>query len=112
MNAHTPGPWFISYTHDGNTEIAIDDTPGMDGERDYDLITVTHGDPDELLANARLVAAAPDLLAALLQIAALAEYNTTGPGKCKSEKLTAEQASSLRKSISDIARAAIAKTTE
>lgn len=65
MNAHTPGPWFISYTHDGNTEIAIDDAPGINGQRDYDLVTVTHGDPDELRANARLIAAAPELLAAL-----------------------------------------------
>jgi hypothetical protein len=62
---HTPGPWFIAYTHEGNTEIAIDDEPGMHGERDYDLVTVTHGDPDELAANAALIAAAPDLLAAL-----------------------------------------------
>lgn len=44
---------------------------------------------------------------ALEQIAVLAEYGTTGPGKCRSDALSAEQATSLRKSISDIARGAI-----
>ena len=33
MTTHTPGPWFIAYTHDDGTSIAIDDAPGMDGER-------------------------------------------------------------------------------
>ncbi|WP_341714479.1 hypothetical protein [Limnobacter sp.] len=68
---HTPGPWFISYTHDDNLSMSIDDQPGMDGERNYDLAVVTHGCPDELLANARLVAAAPVLLSeakALLKV--------------------------------------------
>lgn len=65
MNKHTPGPWMISYHHDGGTEIAIDDEPGIQGERNYDLATVCHGDPDELLANARLIATAPELLQAL-----------------------------------------------
>lgn len=62
---HTPGPWFVSYEHCGGTAIAIDDRPGMDGERDYDLATVEHGDPEELKANGALIAAAPTLLAAL-----------------------------------------------
>lgn len=65
MSKHTPGPWVISYTHDDNLSIAIDDDPGIQGERNYDLVTVTHGDPDELLANARLISAAPELLDAL-----------------------------------------------
>lgn len=53
---HTPGPLLVAYTHDGGCRIAIDDEPGLQGLRDYDLFTVTHGDPDELAANAaRLV---------------------------------------------------------
>ncbi len=55
--AHTPGPLLVAYTHEGGTKIAIDDEPGMQGERDYDLFTVTHGDPDELEANARRLVA-------------------------------------------------------
>lgn len=65
---HTPGPWFVSYEHGGGTEIAIDDAFGIDGGRDYDLVTVTHGDPEELKANAALVSAAPELLEALQEV--------------------------------------------
>jgi len=68
MSAHTPGPWLISYKHEDGTKIAIDDAHGIDGERNYDLVTVEHGDPDELLANAHLVAAAPELLKALQDV--------------------------------------------
>jgi hypothetical protein len=48
--------------------------------------------------------------AELEQIAVLAEYRTTGPGKgCKSERLTAAQATALRSAISQLAREALAK---
>jgi hypothetical protein len=81
MTTHTPGPWFISYTHEDGTSIAIDDALGMDGERDYDLVTVTHGNPDELAANAKLIAAAPHMLAVLRKAAlALAHASETVPG--------------------------------
>lgn len=52
------------------------------------------------------------IISAFEQIAVLAEYNTTGPGKCKSNSLTAKQATSLRLSISDIARQMIQKLSE
>lgn len=75
--AHTPGPWNVTNSHDwtGMEGVAfgIDDAAGMDGERDYHLATVVHGDPDELVANARLIAAAPDLLEALKGLVAWAE---------------------------------------
>ena len=94
MNAHTPGPWATQPY-----------TPGHDDNGDaFELqhrIVALHCEVAtgiQCSADSRLIVAAPDLLAALLQIAALAEYNTTGP--------------SLRKGISDIARAAIAKATE
>jgi hypothetical protein len=48
-------------------------------------------------------------VAALEQCAVLAEYSTTGPGKCRSGALTAKQATALRLAISTIARAAIDK---
>jgi hypothetical protein len=44
---------------------------------------------------------------AIEQIVVLAEYATTGPGKCKSDALSAAKATALRKSISDIGRSAI-----
>lgn len=50
---------------------------------------------------------AANMVKALRQIAVLAEYQTTGPGKCESYALTAKQATALRLAISDIARAAL-----
>jgi hypothetical protein len=47
---------------------------------------------------------------ALKQIALLAEYGTTGPGKCNSRALDEMTATALRRSISDIARAAMKST--
>lgn len=47
-------------------------------------------------------------LNALCQIAVLAEYGTTGPGKCVGRSLTQRQATSLRLSVSTIARKHIA----
>ena len=65
--AHTPGPWVVG---------PIDDTAvthlGKDGIR-YEVAAVDgdYNDPDEwpiMEANARLIAAAPDLLAALKEM--------------------------------------------
>ena len=65
--AHTPGPWVVG---------PIDDTVvthlGKDGIR-YEVAAVDgdYNDPDEwpiMEANARLIAAAPDLLAALKEV--------------------------------------------
>lgn len=43
---------------------------------------------------------------ALGQVAVLAEYGTTGPGKCEGPGLSAKRATALRRAISDIARQA------
>lgn len=75
QSKHTPGPWFISYTHDDNLSMSIDDQLGIDGERNYDLAVVTHGCPDELLANAQLISAAPELLEALQLFAGVENFN-------------------------------------
>lgn len=49
------------------------------------------------------------LIGALRQVATLAEYGTTGPPRCKSDYLTAEQATAMRGAISEIARDAITR---
>ena len=64
---HTPGPWVI-------------------GKRDHDVVMVdtasgtaicdVYGESDDRPANARLIAAAPDLLAALKGVIAVADRNT------------------------------------
>lgn len=58
---HTPGPWGEVSDEFGNCQRGIE----YPERRDHFLAVVQCGDPDELDANARLIAAAPDLLAAL-----------------------------------------------
>ena len=56
MSGHTPGPWF----NDDNLWACITTTPGGRGEH---LATCTSiVPPEEQRANARLMAAAPELL--------------------------------------------------
>ena len=75
MNKHTRGPWGPITDEFGNCERGIE---YLDG-RDHYLAVVQCGDPDELLANARLIAAAPAMLLALQELIAEREaYNATG----------------------------------
>jgi hypothetical protein len=65
MNAHTPGPWMVGELHSGSALVDIK-ARGLVVTRTL----VLSADPDcdpliEAEANARLIAAAPDLLAAL-----------------------------------------------
>jgi len=63
MSKHTPGPWGEMTMSSNNLTIGIGYPEGDD--RDHFLAEVTCGDPDELEANARLIAAAPQMLQAL-----------------------------------------------
>ena len=62
--AHTPGPWTIE-------EYGDDDSPALVIHKDSESRVCfmatpgSHGDPSAIEADARLIAAAPDLLAAL-----------------------------------------------
>jgi hypothetical protein len=66
---HTPGPWRVVEEYDGSRTIAIlrdfrkYTRVGLHVTADHDW--VGDASTDRLLANARLVAAAPDLLVAL-----------------------------------------------
>lgn len=63
--AHTPGPWVVGGS---NSRMILRDIPGMcDGHDGYSVaVTTSHSllSESEALANARLIAAAPDLLKA------------------------------------------------
>lgn len=69
MNKHTPGPWFIGtdFSDQGRHIYAEQMVCDDDGEEWHPLIAST--DDDERLidwqANARLIAAAPEMFAAL-----------------------------------------------
>jgi len=73
-NRHTPGPWAAEQNHEAQFQI-------VGPARDYCLAFVQHpeANSDELKANAALIAAAPELLAALEETAAiLRQYRQTG----------------------------------
>ena len=79
--SHTPGPWkFYDDSNDGKTNrieiVAIGKT----------VARIYHSVPAEDLPNARLIAAAPDLLEALKRLAAYGDvfayrFNETNPFK-------------------------------
>lgn len=56
MSKHTPGPWEVGPQHHG--QVAV-------WQSDFPAVVATCGRQDDAEANARLIAAAPDLLAAL-----------------------------------------------
>lgn len=61
MNKHTPGPWHIQQGDDG--EMLIKPIPGQ-----VVAVVEPQADKEEEAANARLIAAAPELLEALMSI--------------------------------------------
>lgn len=70
MSAHTPGPWAVLSTFIGSDATAclvgkVSDETGMDALSDEYAVCVVPLANDESRPNARLIAAAPDLLAAL-----------------------------------------------
>ena len=65
MSAHTPGPWRIDYATRGWEICTIHGTPPDENGQTWCYIqpsTYYYGDADEDAANARLIAAAPDLI--------------------------------------------------
>lgn len=77
--SHTPGPWIVE--SGDSTSKFIYDNKGEDGYLGA-LATVEHGDPEELEANARLIAAAPELLAALETLLASVDGHRVTIGDC------------------------------
>jgi hypothetical protein len=68
MSTHTPGPWVVRHfpTARGGTMAAwiLDALPDQDGKVIANAIATAAGTNEDMDANARLIAAAPDLLAA------------------------------------------------
>ena len=89
---HTPAPWSVEVDHSSNAPEFI--RTYVDGEM-YDLASVLCDETGNATANARLIAAAPDLLAALQNVAACFDANDPD---------------SMANAMAD-ARAAIAKAT-
>lgn len=64
MSAHTPGPWTAMRYEAGDKEIVVIGNTKMYGNAPVALIPHDDCDHAEAKKNARLIAAAPDLLAA------------------------------------------------
>ncbi|MBN8979434.1 MAG: hypothetical protein J0I08_23495 [Rhizobiales bacterium] len=66
---HTPGPWKIRWSRDGSGDVGItaDGLPNVLAECFADIRASGERASDEAAANARLVATAPELLAALIR---------------------------------------------
>lgn len=100
MSKHTPGPWEIDKRCETSVFAELDGRRGICSTGGYSTNTI---DPevlnDENNANARLIAAAPDLLEALGTILMMIPAVTYG---------TVEDAN-LLSNIEDVARQAIAR---
>lgn len=70
---HTPGPWLVEgatliWSFAGHATVAAVGSPRRDQFVGYSPLTLGDADFNEARANARLIAAAPDLLAALIAV--------------------------------------------
>jgi hypothetical protein len=99
MSKHTPGPWAIGEWSDTH-EITINSTMGNLNDCGFLLAVMedTEIECDEVKANSRLIAAAPELLDALRELLAATE-----------EVITYENSPIMRSA--DAARHVIAKAT-
>lgn len=69
---HTPGPWKVATTYKLAQRGAAEIVPWNDQGRTLALTQTVKGySPDESLANARLISAAPDLLTVCKELARL-----------------------------------------
>lgn len=67
MSEHTPGPWVVQTPMTGD-DLVVEARPGMDYHELVRVRAPQYGNGanfDEMRANARLIAAAPELLEAL-----------------------------------------------
>jgi len=83
MSAHTPGPWvLVHYAQGMDLPIPFMEHKTVavfaDGVKRGDVAYMQHGlyGDDQALANARLIAAAPELLEALRAITGALKYET------------------------------------
>jgi len=78
MSEHTPGPWkiFDGWGSSRFAPVIVDGIPDVDGKCVANCICHIASTNDDKAANARLIASAPDLLAALEK--AVADYGKPG----------------------------------
>jgi len=104
MSKHTPGPW--GYTYDGSSQWSIG--PAEDPQGDDCVASIWDRNDERARANARLIAAAPALLAAAQQFAFWAKKLRID--QLFPDFLTGSELSLFHQDV-DFARATIAKAT-
>ena len=106
MTKHTPGPWWLQADGAG---WYVECTPERGHSVAYIRSEVAEDDPDtpdaEKKANARLIAAAPELLEALQKFVAWSEAERNHEGTTFWERVE------MLRDLDDAAAAAIAKAT-
>ncbi len=105
MSKHTPGPWVADWTRAGKTAWKV---VGADG-RGVSTVLVSQDRPAaEKEANARLIAAAPDLLEAAKDVTAMLELFADELRIKESADGISRQSDDAFRKLADL-RAAIAK---
>ena len=82
---HTPGPWRIGTSSGPLKELGFNDPPAIYGKNNNSVLAILGGGSihfENAKANARLIAAAPDLLEACEQALALDWFPHNDPGDC------------------------------
>lgn len=78
--SHTPGPWkqFDGWGSDSRKPIIVDSTPDVGGQCVANCICYVAASNDDFAANARLIAAAPELLQALKNLCEAVQFVAPG----------------------------------
>jgi hypothetical protein len=88
MSKHTPGPWkiFEGWGADSRRPVIIDSVPDVEGKFVGNCICYLASTNPDMDANARLIAAAPEML----QVLKSAKLFTSGFTGAKSDRLNIE----------------------
>lgn len=89
MNKPTPGPWHVEGQNGPNPPCGYE--AFVCSESGTVLIALCGYRPDDRAPNARLIAAAPDLLAALAKISSMAELGDPGIKKVADDAIKGAQ---------------------
>lgn len=106
-NGWTPGPWRVAPSRDFSGDIGIACPDGIVAEC-FSAIRVASERSDEVKANARLIAAAPDLVEALEGYMDCVAF-AANPSLANADVLTLKEASDRMSAARDRARAALSR---
>ena len=98
---HTPGPWKVGQYLGSLRQFVIHTDVGDKGRGSDVAVTSIAFGSDETVANARLIAAAPDLLAVLQDVDALWMHHSVAHGDGKISPLHEKVIAAIAKATGD-----------